>query len=457
MSGNSNRNEKPLWNSRFGYIMVAAGAAIGLGNIWRFPYLAYAGGGGAFVAAYIVVMILLGHPLVEMETAIGRYGRKSVTGSFGAINKKWSFIGTITIICSFLIDVYYLVVSGWVLKYLVDYIIGTDFGVDKNAFFTAHIESSVAPVVYSAIVMLVVVFFLYFGITKYVEKITQVILPLLFCFMIICGIWALVSAPNGLEGLKFYLVPDFSKFTWKIFADVCSQVMFSVGVGWGIFTTLGASIPDENNLRSDAWLVSICDTVIALLAGFVVIPSVIGADMEMVGGKALVFNVMTEVFEKLPGGRIMGIFFFLSLVFAVFSTFFTTLEIPAKYVEEKLKTDHKYAVIITGGAVFILGAICSLGFGVLSGVQLPWLDAAGISYYSIYDFLDLLTGYILLPLGCLLTAFFVARVWTFKGYEKELSRNGETHTLSLYNRLSITVIIPVLTIIVLLNCFGFIK
>ena len=183
-----NNSEEAKSFSRFGYIMVAAGAAIGLGNIWKFPYLAYGDGGGAFVLVYIVICILLGHPIVQAEQAVGRRGRASAAASYGVIHPKWRFVGVINIVCTFLIDIYYLVVSGWVLKYFVTYVVPGDFGKDKQAQFDNYISS-----------------------------------------------------------------------TTQQFADACMQVCFSVGIGWGIFTTLGASMDKDANLKSDAWWVDIVE------------------------------------------------------------------------------------------------------------------------------------------------------------------------------------------------------
>lgn len=440
--------------SRFGYIMVAAGAAIGLGNIWKFPYLAYGDGGGAFVLIYIVICILLGHPIVQAEQAVGRRGRASAAASYGVIHPKWRFVGVINIVCTFLIDIYYLVVSGWVLKYFVTYVVSGDFGKDKQAYFDNYISSTTQPLIYSLIIIAIIVFFLFFGITNIVEKASKVIMPMLAVLLLVCGIYALIVVPGAVDGLKYYFVPDFSKFGMQQFADACMQVCFSVGIGWGIFTTLGASMDKDANLKADAWWVDICDTFIALLAGFVIIPTVVGTGSEMSSGPSLVFVAMTQIFETLPGGRIIGIFFFASLIFAVISTFFTILEIPRMYVQEKTHTSHQVSLIITAALVYGGSVLCSLSKGALSWLKLPWPSFQGIAYYDIYDWCDCLSGYVLLPLGVLLTCFYIAKAWGFNEYEKELTNNGKHGKLSMYDKLSLAVICPVLTLIVILHVFG---
>lgn len=455
----SEKTGKANFGSRFGYIMVAAGAAVGLGNIWKFPYLAYGGGGGAFVVVYIILCLLLGHPVVEMETAIGRYAKTNAIDAYGVVNKKWKFVGVVNVVCTVLIDMYYIIVSGYVLKYAVAFLVGSSFSPDSATYYNTFISDPVKPIIYAGILMIITVVLLSFGITELVEKVTKVIMPLLFFLLIVCGIWALFISEGAIDGLKFYLVPDFTKFTWKTFADACMQVMFSVGIGWAIFTTLGASISDKNNIRKDSMWVTVCDTAVALTAGFVIIPSVVGAGSEMTAGPSLVFLAMTDIFGKFPGGRFIGFFFFTALIFAVLSTYFTILEIPVKCVEEKMKISHRKATVITAAVIMFGGVFCSLsqGSGLLSNIKLPWWAfGSGVVYYNIYDWIDCFSGYVLLPLGCLLTTIYCCKVWGYKGYEEELKKGGGGK-LRMYDKIVMTVVVPALTLIVILNCFGFIK
>lgn len=460
MSSDRSTKQTANFSSRFGYIMVAAGAAIGLGNIWKFPYLAYGGGGGAFVIVYIILCFVLGHPVVEMESAIGRYGKTNAIEAYGKVNPKWKFAGAVNVICTVLIDMYYIIVSGYVLKYAVAYATGANFGADKEAYYLNFISDPIQPLIYAGILMILTAFLLSFGITKLVEKVAKVIMPLLVVLLIVCGVWALFVSDNAIDGLKYYLIPNFSKFTWKTFADACMQVMFSVGIGWAIFVTLGATMSDEAHIKKDAMWVTICDTAIALLAGFVIIPSVVGAGSKMTAGPSLIFLAMTDIFEKFPGGRIIGLFFFTAIIFAVLSTYFTILEIPVKCVEEKFHISHKKATILTAGFIFIGGIFCSLsqGSGLLSHIKLPWWSyGTGVVHYNIYDWIDCFSGYVLLPLGCLLTSFYCSKIWGYKNYEKELTKNGRDGKLRTYDKIIMTVVVPILTLIVILNCFGFIK
>lgn len=458
--GNEIEKTNHRFGSRFGYVMVAAGAAIGLGNIWKFPYLAYGGGGGAFIFVYIVLYFFFGYPGAKMETAIGRFARTNSIDAYGVINKKWKFAGVFQVICTILIDMYYVVVSGYVLKYAVAFLMGGNFGADKLAYYNNFISSPIEPLIWTAIVVVITALLLANGITNLVEDVTKVIMPLLLALLVICGVWALFTIDGAMEGLRFYLIPDFSNFSWKAFADACMQVLFSIGIGWCIFVTLGTTLKGSANIAKDMRLVCLCDLVVALTAGFVVIPSVVGSGKAMEAGPSLVFLTLTDIFGSMPGGNIIGFLFFTALIFAVLSTLFTIVEIPTRCLEEKFKIGHVKATWLMSGIIFAGGVLCSLsqGQGLLSGVKMPWFFFGdGIIYYNIYDWVDCLTGYVMLPLGFLLTAFYCAKVWGFKGYEKELTSDGRDGRLSKFDKVLIMAVIPVLTLIVVLNCFGFIK
>ena len=439
--------------------MVAAGAAIGLGNIWRFPYLAYQGGGGVFLVVYIIVVALIGHPMVQMETAIGRYTGKDTVSAFQRINKKWGFAGWMANVCTLMINMYYVVVGGWVAKYAFQYLTGGDFGADKQAYFRQlHLLDRRAHRVGHDPARLFVSVLLYFGITNIVEKISKVMLPLLFVLLIVCGIWAFFVNENAIEGVKYYLLPDFSKFSFTTFAQAATQVLFSVGIGWGLYVTLGANIPKQNNLKSDAVMVSVFDTAAAILAGFVIVPSAFsgGVDIES-AGPSLVFNVMTDIFEKLPGGRIIGFCFFLAILFAVISSLFSFFEISVRTFEDNLHMGRLKASVTTAVIVGIGNIFASLGFGLLSGVKLPWIDAGGFKTLGIYDWLDTFTAYLLMPIGCILVCIFIAKVWGFKNYEKEATNDGKFGHVNTYEKFLTVFVVPFFMIIILLTVFGFIK
>ena len=445
------------WGSRFGYIMVAAGAAIGLGNIWKFPYLAYRGGGGIFILVYILIVILLAKPMVEMETAIGRNGKSDTVSVFEGIDKKWGFVGWIANVCTICINFFYVVVGGWVLKYGIRFLISGDFGDNPTLFYQSFISNPIEPLIYNYIVLFIVVGLLLFGITTVVERISKIMLPALFILLIVCGFYSMFVTEGALEGLKYYLLPDFSHFTIKVFADAVTQVLFSVGIGWGIFTTLGSNVARDNNIRKDSLIIGVMDTVAAILAGFVIIPAAFGAGVDVQKGPALIFEVMTGIFKSLPGGRIIGSLFFIALIFAVFSSLFSFIEISVRTFEIKMKMGRKKAIIICALIIGFGNSLVSLGFGPLSSIKLPWPSFVGIEYYGFYDWFDCFTAYLLLPLGCLLTCFFVWRKWGWKNYEKELTANGRDGVLTWWNKFIIVFVVPMFMIIVLLNVFGFIQ
>lgn len=448
------------FGSRFGYIMVAAGAAIGLGNIWKFPYIAYGNGGGTFLLVYIVIAIILGIPGILCEQAIGRATKSNAVGAFDILNKKWSFVGWLLAGTTLLIDFYYLIVSGYIIKYALAYIKalvtgGLVGGTDKAAYYQNFISDPIEPLIYGFLMVAITGLVLIFGITDKAEKICKVIMPGLMLLLIICGIWAISISPEAKMGLKWYIIPDLTKLNMKTFADACMQILFSVGIGWAIFITLGSSVPDDNNLRSDAKWVVLLDSFIGMLAGFVIIPSVVGSGSELTSGPSLVFLSMTSIFEKFPGGTLIGLFFFLALIFAVFSTAFTIVEIPIKVVREKFNVESTKAVIIVSSIIFIGGVFCSLsqGHGLLSGIQLPWLDASGVSHYCIYDWVDLLSGYVGLPLGTLFILIFTSKVWGYDNMSKELVKGG-AKPITTWDKITIGYLAPICVIVVILHAFG---
>ena len=445
------------WGSRFGYLMVAAGASIGLGNMWKFPYLAYRGGGGVFLVVYLLVVFILAKPMVEMETAIGRHGAADTVTVFEKINPKWGFVGWMGNLCTLMINMYYVVVGGWVLRYLFRFIFVGDFGGDPAVFFKEFTSDPVQSILWTVILLAFVSFMMLFGITNLVEKMAKFIMPALFVLLIICGVYACCINEEARLGLKYYLLPDFSKFNVKVFADAVTQVLFSVGIGWSLFVTLGANLPKQNNLRSDALFVSFADTAAAALGGFVIIPSAFAAGIDVQAGPALIFEVMSGIFLNLPFGRVIGSFFFLALTFAVISSLFSFFEINIRTAEFKLKLGRKKATLLLTGIIGIGNILVALGFGPMSNFKLPWIYFGSTASYGLYDWLDCFSAYVLMPLGCILVCWFTSRVWKWKDYEAELTNNGANGKVNKWDKFCICVMVPLFMVIVILNVFGFIK
>lgn len=448
------KSDDQKYFSKTGYVIVAAGAAVGLGNIWKFPYLAYRNGGGAFITIYLVLFILLAIPLVKAESAIGRRGRVNAVKAYEVGGKRWKIVGFISVLFTFMVNMYYIVVGGWVMRYDVSFLLGESLGANKQAYYDNYISTPLSPIIYAGILLVIITVVLCFGFTGIVEKINSVIMPMLVVFLGFCGAWALIYCPNALGGLAYYLRPDWGKCTMTTFADACTQVLFSIGAGGGLYVTLGASVKESADLRRDAWNVGFFDTFVAILAGFAMIPTVVGSKRKMVGGPGLAFVSITEILEHFPFGRIIGIFFFTSLLFAVISSFFSLLEIPARFVQETFEVSRSRATIVTAAAIFAGSIFCSLSKGMLSDVCLPWFSVSGISYLDIFSWVDAFTGSVLLPIGVILLCVYVVYVWGFDNYEEELSNHGKLKKLGLYEKMSLIVICPLITLFVVLHSFG---
>lgn len=345
------------------------------------------------------------------------------------------------------------------IKYAFDFLFSTDFSIDSATYYTNYISLPIVPLIFTALLLIAVDFFLISGLTEKVEKFSKVVMPLLLVLLIICGIGALLSSPNAVQGLSYYLIPDFSKLNFKTFSDACVQVMFSVGIGWCLYVTLGANVSREENIMKTASYICICDTVIAILAGFVVIPSVVGAGSKMAAGPSLVFIAMRDILSNMPGGRILGFLFFATLFIAVITGMFVFIEIPAAVLRDRLHIGRTKAVILTTIFVFVFSILCSWsqGEGILSFIQIPWISAHGVTYYNIIDWIDCFSSYVLMPVGNIAIAIFTSRIWGFDNFEKELTANGRDGKLGIFNKIVIGIGIPIFSLIALLNVFGFLN
>lgn len=448
-------HRKHVFSSRLSYVMVAAGAAIGLGNIWRFPYLVYKDGGCIFIIVYIIVTFIIGKTGIEIETAIGRYSKTNPVDCYTKINKKSSIIGWIGILFTIMLDMYYIVVGGYVLKYSANYLFNIDFG-NGLEFYNNYISNPVLPLVFSFLLLFLTAFFLAKGITRKVEQITKYIMPLLLMLLIVCIAITLITIPSSVEGLKYLLLPDFSKFSFTVISDACVQSMFSIGTGWCLYVMLGSNVDDSENIKKTATYIVICDTLIAILASFVVIPTVVGSHIEMTAGPSLIFIAMVDIFKKIPLGRLFGFLFFFILFLAVLTSMFSFIEIPASVLKDRTKIKHSKAVYLTSLLIFILSITCSWSQGnnILSSLLIPWINFKSVNYYQIIDWVDCFSSYILLPIGNICISIFCYKIWGFSSYSKELFLNDQNRRLKQFDKLIIKYGIPLLSIISLLNVFS---
>ena len=440
-------NNRGSWSSRFGFLMAAVGSAVGLGNLWKFPYLAGDNGGGAFVLVYIGLVVLLGFTLMLAEMTIGRHANSDAYGSYNKIKKGWGFVGGFGILSGFLILSYYSVVGGWVMKYIVASFTGT--GTDKAEFFGNFISSPVEPLVYHLIFMGLTAIIVIRGISGGIEKASKFLMPALFVLLVVTVIRS-VTLDGAIEGIKYFVTPNFSEITLKVVIAALGQVFFSLSLGMGIMVTYGSYLRKDEDMEKDAFIIPSLDSLVAILAGFAILPAVFALGFEPTEGPGLLFITLPAVFENMPLGSIFGALFFVLVFFAALSSSISLMEVTVAFGIDKLKWSRKTSVIVFTTLMFIIGIGASLSMGEWSDFLIPWIDG---NSYGIFDFLDVLTSYYLLPLGGLFGALFIGFVWGVPNAVKEIKIGSKFVTAKLWSIL-IKFVVPILVFLILLSTTG---
>lgn len=408
------------WGSRLGFIFAAAGSAIGLGNIWRFPTVVGQSGGGAFIIVYLLIIFIIGIPLMIGELAIGRRGKRNIVGAFKEIKpgSPWWIIGALGVIAGFVILSYYSVIAGWSVSYIFKFLTGQFAGLgagDSSDVFGQLVSSPVEPLIWHGVFMAMTIGIVIFGIDKGIERASKIMMPVLFFLLIALAIRSL-TLDGAMEGLRWYLTPDFSAINISIVLGALGQVFFSLSLGMGAIMTYGSYLADDNDIPNSAILISVADLSIAILAGLIIIPAVFAFGFAPEAGPPLIFITLPAVFGSMPAGNFVGALFFLLLTIAALTSAISLLEVPVSYVIDELKWNRKKAAVIVGLTIFVIGIPSSLSMGIWGEILffgMPFLD-----------FMDFFSSYLLLPIGGFLTAIFVGWIWGSKGAFGELKKEG---------------------------------
>ena len=400
-------------------VLVAAGSSVGLGNIWRFPYVAGDNGGGAFLVIYILCVLLLGLPLMLAEFTVGRASHRNAVGAFRALDPKWGLLGYIGVLSAFLILGFYLVVSGWTAEYMVHSLTGDlahySTAAEYEQIFTNFIANPWRPLLYTVIFALATHFIIALGVQKGIERSAKVLMPLLFAVLILLSIHSLLMPGSG-EGLRFFFQPDFSKVTPSTLLVAMGQAFFSLSIGIGTMITYASYFKPETNLRHTALNVTILDTLVAVLAGVVIFPAVFSVGIEPSSGPSLVFITLPSIFNGMPLSMVWSTIFFLLLVVAALTSTISLHEVITVYLHEECHLSRRAAAWATTLSTIILGAAASLSMGVWSG----W----SICGRNLFDSLDFVTANIMLPVGALLTCLFVGWRLDREVLHAQMTNNG---------------------------------
>lgn len=404
---NTTTSSRENWASRTGFVLAAAGSAIGLGNIWRFPYMTGEHGGAAFIVLYLLAIVLIGYPLMVNEMILGRASHRNPVGAFKALapQSPWWLVGALGVFTGFVILSYYAVVAGWSLAYVVKVINAVRTpDIDHAAVFIGHITSVWEPIGWQALFMILTVGIIASGVVKGIQRWVTILMPVLFVLLIIMILRA-VTLPGAGEGLSYYLKPDFSEVSGRTFLGAISQAFFSLSLGMGVLITYGSYLREKDEIPGNAASVLGFDTGVALLAGFAIFPAVFALGFEPGAGPGLVFITLPAVFAQMPLGMLFGLLFFLLLSIAALTSAISLLEVVAAWLIDEKGWARRKAAIYMGATIFVVGLPATLGYSVLSGVSFPGLGT------DLLDTYDWFANSIFLPLGGLLAALFVGYAW----------------------------------------------
>lgn len=415
----SNSKIRSSFSGSLGFVLAAAGSAVGLGNLWRFPYLAAKYGGGIFLLVYIILAITFGFTLMITEIAIGRKTRLSPMEAFGSLNKKWDWLGKLATLVPVLILPYYCLIGGWVTKYAATMTVGKVSESAGDDYFTGFISQTGEPIIWFLVFATITAVVIFLGVSKGIEKFSKILMPALFVLTVALTIYVLTREGAG-AGVAYYLKPDFSKLSIKTILAALGQLFFSMSLAMGIMVTYGSYVKAEDHIEKSTRRIEIFDTLIAFLAGLMIVPAVFaysGGDETALGkGPSLMFITLPKVFNEMKFGSVVGAAFFLLVLFAALTSSVSVMEAIVAGIDDKFKFGRKKATVICYLYMIVIGVLCSLGFGVLSNVT--------IFNLSILDFLDFVSNSVLMPIVGMMTCILVGFVLKPDLIISEVELNG---------------------------------
>lgn len=444
---------KSGFSSKIGFILAAAGSAVGLGNIWRFPYLAANYGGGVFLLTYLIFAVTFGFALMITEIAIGRKTGKSVIGAYKAIDKRFSPLGLLAALVPAIILPYYCVIGGWVLKYLTVFVSGNGTqAAGDGSFFTGFIGEATQPTLFFVIYVALTAAVVMLGVKKGIEQVSKFMMPLLVILTIVIAVFT-ITREGALEGVKYYLIPNFDGFTvsklLKTIAAAMGQLFYSMSLAMGIMITYGSYMRKEDSLEGSVRHIEIFDTAIAFLAGLIIVPSVFvfsgGNTDTLKAGPSLMFITLPNVFESMKGGQIIGAVFFVLVALAALTSSISLMETVVSIICEKFKIKRIPCCLIVIVLCVAIGMLSVLGYSI-------W-DTVTIFGYQFLDFFDFISNNIMMPIVAFLTCMLISYVVGTKYIEDEVTLGQQRFKARALFRVMVKYICPVCMIIILITPF----
>lgn len=438
--------EKSSFSGKLGFILAAAGSAVGLGNIWRFPYLAAKYGGGSFLLIYLLLTVTFGFALLITEISIGRKTGKSALYAFSELNKKWKFLGILASIVPIIIVPYYCVIGGWVIKYSIAYITGAGSKLATDGYFTDYIAGVGEPITLQAIFILATTAVILLGVNKGIENISKILMPVLVLLSIVIAAFV-ITRPNASEGLAYYLTPDLSKINANAFLAALGQLFYSMSLAMGIMITYGSYLPKNEDIESSVRHIEIFDTGVAFLAGLMIVPSVFvfsgGDQSALQAGPTLMFITLPKVFETMPGGHILGGAFFILVLFAALTSSISLMETVVSIFVDKTGKSRKFVTVLVTIYVLLMAIPSSLGFGVLSGISLNGM--------TILDMFDFVSNSVIMPIVAFFTCVFVGFIIKPQTIVDEVKKSTEKFKSEKLYVVLIKWISPILVLLILIS------
>ncbi len=438
-------------------VLVAAGSAVGLGNIWRFPSLAADNGGGAFLVIYLLCVLMLGFPLILAEFSVGRSTQQGAVGAYRTLDKRWNFIGYIGVIAAFLLLGFYYVVSGWTLEYFVESVTGnlSNYSTPEEyrALFDNFKTATWKPLIFAWIFVLLTHYIIARGVQKGIEKFSNVLMPLLFVILFVMAIHSILMPGSG-AGLSFFFKPDFSEVTAKTVLMAMGQAFFSLSIGMGCMVTYASYFNRETNLKTTGLQVTMLDTLVAITAGVIIFPAAFSVGIFNQGeaamaGPELIFITLPAIFNSLPLSMLWSAIFFLLIIVAALTSTISIHEVVAAYLHEEWKIKRNFANWISTGGMLVLATLASLSQGILNDVRI-----FGLTFFDLFDYV---TANILLPVGGLCTSIFVGWVLDKKFLQGELTNEGHLSSKIVpVIRFMLRWVCPVIVLAIFLDSLGII-
>lgn len=454
----NHNHKRSTFSGKLGFVLSAAGASVGLGNIWRFPYLAAKYGGGIFLLIYILLALTFGYTMIMAETSIGRMTKKSPVGAYASFGRsKWlPFGGWINAVIPLLIVPYYSVIGGWVIKYLVGYLTGNGSALAADGYFSTFISDGFSTEICFLIFAGITLGIIYAGVRNGIERVSKFMMPILVVLSVMIAVYSM-TRPGAVRGIQYFLVPNLKNFSWMTVVTAMGQMFYSLSIAMGILITFGSYMKKDISIEGSTEHVEIFDTAIAIMAGLMIIPAVFafsGGDPDTLqAGPALMFITIPKVFANMGMGTFVGVLFFILVLFAALTSSIALTESSVSTIEDELGWSRKKSTLLVAVVMVILGTLSCLGYGPLASVTI-----IGMQFL---DFFDFMTNSVMMPIAAIATCLLVSRVIGVEKIEEEVTQGGKPFKRKRVFNMMIRRLCPIFAAIILIssvaNAFGWIS